>query len=826
MLRQQTCLVLAKYMACLLLGVLFASHAARSEPVTNRILSGYQILVEPKCTLIKINFNHRIRYVSHFPLHSGTELRIMLRPIDPRQFDLDGSMREALRPPQERSLGIKAIQYEAAIAEGPTLTILFDRPMNFDAGGGADFQSLVFSVTNIKTGNACKPVFPGRAANGWETVISARDGSSEVAIARPPKPVAIPPVPVTPDVPAVAETAVPVAASARPPVNGPVSVSGPTEVTVAKKDSGANASDAAVATLIGEARDALRQGKFGFAIAQLKKAVQLPESRRSPEARELLGVAYQKDRQPAAAKSVYEDYLRRYPNGEGSDGVRQRLQGIETADASPALNLRTPTSGPAAIDGSTQPGGRIASGSYWSVSGSLSAFYIKDDTHSIMRDPTLALDLNATKDDHQIHQNTLLTSFDLAAAWGNPDLKAKFRFSGTEENRFSPEEVNITGISALFLDMAIKNWDTEFRIGRQTRNTDGVLGRFDGAVITYHVNPLFSVTALGGSPVEFRSDLPFKDDRYFYGGAVNFGPYRGFDADVYAIEQMDRNFIDRQAVGTELHYNDANKSIFATVDYDTHFNELDAAIFTGTWTFADKSVLRLGADYRKAPYLTTWNALQGQPYTTLYDLLKAYAQSDVLQMAIDRTATYQSSTVGYSRALTDKLQLNLDFTQAHIDGTIASFNVNGTPDMGDEFFYSAQLVGTALFLSNDLYTAAFRYSDLKDSQNFAVDLSTRYPWSENLRIQPRIVGGYTQGKGIPFDEYTLLPSLLIDYFLRKDLNFEVEIGERWTWRTQGTTRSSEDEFLITAGFRLDFYADAQNCLTPSVFCRNSSQAAK
>ena len=146
--------------------------------------------------------------------------------------------------------------------------------------------------------------------------------------------------------------------------------------------------------------------------------------------------------------------------------------------------------------------------------------------------------------------------------------------------------------------------------------------------------------------------------------------------------------------------------------------------------------------------------------------------------------------------------------------------------MGDEFFYSAQLVGTSLFLPNDLYTVAFRYSDLKESQNYAVDLSTRYPWTENLRIQPRILGAYTVGKGTPFDEYTLLPSLLFDYFLRKDLNFEVEVGERWTWRTQGTTRSTENEFLITAGFRLDFYADAQNCLTPSVFCRTSSQAVK
>ena len=48
-----------------------------------------------------------------------------------------------------------------------------------------------------------------------------------------------------------------------------------------------------------------------------------------------------------------------------------------------------------------------------------------------------------------------------------------------------------------------------------------------------------------------------------------------------------------------------------------------------------------------------------------------------MQMAIDRTATYQSANIGYTRQLTDKLQINLDFTQAHINGTIDSFTVAG-----------------------------------------------------------------------------------------------------------------------------------------------------
>jgi len=195
-------------------------------------------------------------------------------------------------------------------------------------------------------------------------------------------------------------------------------------------------------------------------------------------------------------------------------------------------------------------------------------------------------------------------------------------------------------------------------------------------------------------------------------------------------------------------------------------------------------------------------------------------------MAIDRTATYQSATVGYTRPLSDNLQLNLDFTQAHINGTIASYNVNGTPDMGDEFYYSAQLVGTSLFKPDDLYTVAVRYSDLKDSSNYAFNLSGRYLLTASLRAQPRSTGVHTEGKSTSYNEYTVLPSLLFSYIWTKDLTFEVEVGERWSWRTQGTMRTSESEFLITAGFRLDFYADPQNCLTPSVFCRRSLEAAK
>src|SRR6516165_784711 len=98
--RQAGLLAAEGIFALILLSTLFTPAGAQA--VKNRVLTSYQIVADRKCSLIKVNFNHRIRYVSHFPVSFGTEVRIMLRAIDPRQFDLDGGLqREALRPPHD-----------------------------------------------------------------------------------------------------------------------------------------------------------------------------------------------------------------------------------------------------------------------------------------------------------------------------------------------------------------------------------------------------------------------------------------------------------------------------------------------------------------------------------------------------------------------------------------------------------------------------------------------------------------------------------------------------------------------------------------------------
>jgi tetratricopeptide (TPR) repeat protein len=751
-----------------------------AEPVLDRALSGLRLLqTSPSCTLVKIEFNFRIRYVSHFPLEIGEELRINVRAIDPTQAAALAILRrEALRAPNNPSAAIRAIDFEIDQPAGPVLRVQFLHPVAYQVAPGSDFESLVIAIAGKTPQAACQPRFPARIGAGWDTTVSRGDFSASLNPAKP--------------------------GGALPPPARP------------KERAAGASSPADYSASVDGARLALKQGNYAQAIELLSKALTRPENERSAEARELLGIAYQKAGQIAEARAQYEDYLRRYPAGEGSEGVRQRLDGILTAsgEAQRLRSSKAQSVGPDEAGGPPRSGGTT-----WMVSGSASQFYIRDDSFRTLRDPSLPPNPNEDKDAHLTHQNSLLSSFDLSAVWSNDQFKSKFRFSGTEEHKFDDNR-EIVSIAALFFETTVKQWDLMTRLGRQTRNTGGVVGRFDGGVVSWQANPNMRLNVVGGSPVERRADEPFKDDRYFYGASVDFGHFWGnLEATLFAIEQRGRSVLDRQAIGGELRYIDADKSAFALLDYDVHFQELNAAMFSGSWTLPDKSTISAGIDYRKSPYLTAWNALQGQPFLTLYDMLKVHSKEEVDQLAIDRTPTYKSATLGYAFPLGKDYQVNLDATASSLSGTVASGGIEAMLPTGTELYYSAQLTRTNLFAEGDMYIAGVRVADLEASNLYVLDLSARYPLSNEWRINPRLRLGYQVGDTTDLREVTILPSILINYYWTRDLSLELEVGAKWTERQQAGATQTETDLFFTAGFRYDFYADGQKPCALLTTCR-------
>ncbi|MFA5951948.1 MAG: tetratricopeptide repeat protein [Hyphomicrobium sp.] len=749
--------------------VLSATTAGRAEPVLDRALNSARVVAKSKtCEIIKIAFNFRVRYVSHFPLGSGTDLRIMVRAIDPGVAASEIlTRRESLRVPPTKIARLRAIELDIDPAGGPALNVQFAGAAHFDVAEGQDFESIIIAVSDGRGGRTCRPTLDDVASAAWAPTIRKETAATE------------------------------------PPQD-----SGPQFPPRTKTRTSGAATDAdkkAAAAALDEARAALKKQRLNEAMKLLAKILALPETEQTAEAQELMGLARQRSGDLAEAQAEYEDYLQHYPQGEGAERVRQRLAGVTTAKGG----------GSGQIAGESthekfRPRRQDDGTSMWTFSGSASQFYIRDDSFHTLHDPSLPPDLSNDPDEHRVHQNELLSSLDLVGTWQNADAKWKFRFSGSEEHSFATDEDEFVSVAALFAEANIRDWNTLIRAGRQTRNTGGVLGRFDGALVGWQASDWLGVNVVAGSPVRRRSDEPFMDDKYFAGLSFDIGRlYEGLDINVFAIEQLDRDIVDREAVGFEARYLTPSLAAFASVDYDLHFGDFNSAVVSGTWTLLDKSTLHAGAEYRKFPYLSAWNALQGQPFITLYDLLKTYSIDDVDQLAIDRTASYQSANLGLAHPINEHLQVTADVTIADTSGTVASGGVDATPTTGTEFYYSAQLIANDMAADGDMFIAGLRVADREDSNLYVVDLNTRIPITPDLRVGPRVRFGYRDGDTSDLEEYSVLPSLLVNYFVTRNINFEVEAGAYWTNTRINGVEETETELFITAGYRYDFQADGR-----------------
>jgi hypothetical protein len=743
--------------AILVAGLAAAVSSARAEPALDRVLGSVQVSNQKQCTALNIAFNLRVRYLSHFPLTGGQELRIMLRPIDGAQAAAEIlTRRESLRAPETKFGHIRAIDFDAANAAGPALVVLFDQAVNFDVTQGDDFQSITIKIYGKNRPASCTATFPSQGGLGaWSTSVNAAQSQAQT--------------------PATARA-------------------------IARGNGTANASQKKqAAALMGDARKALNAHDFNAAAEKFKQVLKLPENDNSAEAEELLGLAQQKAKKTGEARATYEDYLTHYPTGEGAERVHQRLEGIITASGERGQ--------PDLTSSSASGNSRDNSAPTWTLSGSASQFYIRDDSFRTLRDPSLPPEVINNLDDHQTHQNEILSSLDATATWSQGGVRSRLRFSGTEDHKFSSRDDEIVGVAALYFDTAVRDWGIDSRIGRQTRNSGGVLGRFDGGVFSLEAAKEYRINLVAGSPVERRRDTPFEDDKYFYGASADLGPFYGFDATVFAIEQRDSSILDRRAVGTELRYVDTDKSVFGTVDYDIHFNELNAAIINGSYTFADKSTLHGAFDYRKAPYLSTSTALQGQVFPTLYELLKTKTLAEIDQLAIDRTASFTTASVGFSKPVNDMWQLSADATVSNFGSTATSGGVTGSPGTGNEYFYSAQVIGNNVVANEDLFIAGVRFADTDSSKYYVMDFSARYPLMESLKVNPRLMFGYRTGDTTDLVEYSVLPSVLFDYYLTRDLSLELEVGARWTDVKEKGVEETNTDVFFTVGYRYDFYAD-------------------
>jgi len=554
--------------------------------------------------------------------------------------------------------------------------------------------------------------------------------------------------------------------------------------------------------LMATGRESLTSGDLDQAIRMFTKVVTMPENANSVEAKELLGVARERRGQLAHAKAEYEEYLKWYPGGEGAQRVRQRLDALLTASSKP----------PEAGGGRT---GRTPRPSELEVFGSAATQYRRevldsDATGSLLTDSSLFSDLSVStraRSDNFLWRGLAAGSY-------------RFDFvDGMEENE--------TRISAFFFDVAQRSGPYSATFGRQPGNTAGVTSRFDGVRLSRRLAEQWRVTVRGGFPVEIQTSDQVETGRYLYGISLDGEDLGGHvDAQVFALQQQADGMLDRNGVGGELRYADDRVFVASYVDYDMYFGDLNTALLSGNWQIGPTTSATLFVDYRNSPILATWNAIQGQGVDRLDALTDLYSDSEIKQLAEDRTPRSTLVSIGGSQQLSDRLQLAIDVSASYLSDTPASGGVEAMASTGWEFSYYPQLVVSSLFTNGDVGTIGVRYFDGSLSDTYSLIINERYPITPLLRVLPRVRVDWRNRRGR--DEFlpdpdasaadpiaaaqasrarngslTIRPYLGIEWRIWK-LTLFGDAGLEWTSGSFDAGGGDEFAYAFSGGLRYDF----------------------
>jgi hypothetical protein len=557
--------------------------------------------------------------------------------------------------------------------------------------------------------------------------------------------------------------------------------------------------------LMAEGRRALADGELDEAVRIFTKITSLPEHWNSPDAKELLGVARERKGQIAHAKAEYEEYLKWYPDGEGAERVRQRLDALLTAHDKPAKAAESTTPSYADVD-------------YF---GSVGTQYRREElddtiTGNTMLDSSLLSDLSAS-----LRART--------ESWVVRGLT-----TGSYRQDFLPGGAATQArVTSLYVDATERGGPWSGTIGRQPGNTAGLPSRFDGLRLSDQLTNSWRLSLRGGLPVELSTSDRIVTDRYLYGLSLDFS--RGFerashsghvDAQLFGLQQRADGLIDRTGVGSELRYVDDSLFLASYADYDLHFKRLNTALVTGNWQISQDTSANLYLDYRFSPLLVTSNALAGQPVTHLSDLEKLYSTSQIESLALDRTPRSISGSVGGSHRLSDDVQLALDVSAAKLGATQSSAGVEGTPATGWELSYYPQLIAANLFAQGDVATIGLRYFQGTGSDTISLITTERLPLSPSFRLLPRFRVDWRNRKGT--DEFaptpdqiqndpiaaaaaararngalTVRPFLGFDWRIWK-VTLDGEAGVEWTNASFDPAAGNQFDWSVALGVRYDF----------------------
>jgi len=542
--------------------------------------------------------------------------------------------------------------------------------------------------------------------------------------------------------------------------------------------------DKQAAALMLQGRNSLAASDNFAAIDAFNKLLLLPPNDYTQDGQEWVGVARERAGQADKAKLEYELYLKLYTGGEGFERVKARLAKLGSKPTPPSVTAERATT-------KKQAKQTLAYGS-------LSMHYY----HGASKIDTIAPFNNTLTQStfSAVDQSALLTSVVATERFISEEYDSRIVFQDTAYANFLPGKTGKNKLNAAYFEVKNKLSDYSARFGRQSSSGSGVMGRFDGAAAGFGLTPSMRVNAVAGQLSDFSAD----SKPVFYGASIDMGPVT-----LYAINQTVDGMLDRRAVGTELRYFEPSRTAFAVLDYDTSYSTLNIAMFQGSFSTSAERTYNLLLDHRRAPYMSTRNALYGATTSSISDLLQIMTEDELRALAATRTGAANMAQLGVTQQISQRWQLGGDVRLSSYEGLPASGlttlegQLPATPATGNEWTVSPQLIGSNLFSSSDVTVFSLSYiaSPLYRAQSFyaysRANLTDR--WSMDLAMQ-LFRQNYDSGMLMT----RIMPMFRTAYQMKQSLSLDFEAGLENNHIENADQSSDGQRQFFSLGFRWDF----------------------
>lgn len=552
------------------------------------------------------------------------------------------------------------------------------------------------------------------------------------------------------------------------------------------------------AELMQRGRNALAESDNFAAIDAFNKLLLLPPNNYTQDGQEWVGVARERAGQQNKAKVEYELYLKLYTTGEGVAQVKMRLTRLNAP--SPQVPVLVADTSPKKI----RPSQTI---SY----GSLSMHYYHGASKIDTADTISQLGAPLNQSTFSVvDQSALLTSVIATGRFISEEYDNRIVFNDTAYSNFLPGQTARNRLNSAYFEIKNRVSDYSARLGRQSSSGGGVMGRFDGASVGFGASSSLRVNAVAGQLTDyFAGSRPV-----FFGTSIDMGPVT-----LYAINQTIEGILDRRAIGTEIRYFETDKTAFALLDYDTAYSTLNTAMFQGAVTSSPGRTYNLLLDHRRAPYMSSRNALMGALTTSITDLMQLMTEDELRALAVARTGASNLALMGVTQQVSEKWQLGTDVRVSSYEGLPASGiadpndpsgltpSITGlmpaTPGTGNEWAITPQLIGSNLYSTRDvtIFSLSYISSQTYKGQSFYVynrsSLSDK--WSLDASLQY-----YRQNyeSGMLFTR--IMPMLRTAYQIRQSLSFDMDAGLEISHTENATQTSDGRRQFYSLGFRWDF----------------------